>query len=65
MLKFLIIVVAVGVFAYYAHGVFSESFAPVKTPELRACTMEMKVCPDGSGVGRTGPNCEFAACPAS
>src|SRR6185437_3005515 len=29
----------------------------------QACTMEAKVCPDGSTVGRTGPNCEFAACP--
>lgn len=28
-----------------------------------ACTMEAKACPDGSFVGRTGPNCEFAACP--
>lgn len=27
------------------------------------CTMEAKVCPDGSAVGRTGPNCEFASCP--
>lgn len=26
------------------------------------CTMEAKQCPDGSYVGRTGPNCEFAAC---
>lgn len=30
-----------------------------------ACTMDAKICPDGSAVGRTGPNCEFAACPAS
>ena len=30
-----------------------------------ACTMDAKACPDGSYVGRTGPNCEFAACPAS
>lgn len=29
----------------------------------RACTMEAKLCPDGSYVGRSGPNCEFAACP--
>lgn len=29
----------------------------------KACTMEAKICPDGSGVGRTGPNCEFAECP--
>jgi hypothetical protein len=28
-----------------------------------ACTMEEKICPDGSSVGRTGPNCEFAPCP--
>jgi hypothetical protein len=30
-----------------------------------ACTMEAKICPDGTSVGRTGPNCEFAACPIS
>ncbi len=28
-----------------------------------ACTQEAKLCPDGSYVGRTGTNCEFAACP--
>jgi predicted lipoprotein with Yx(FWY)xxD motif len=28
-----------------------------------ACTAEAKICPDGSAVGRTGPNCEFAPCP--
>ncbi|MGL5831011.1 MAG: hypothetical protein ACRCZE_02560 [Candidatus Altimarinota bacterium] len=27
------------------------------------CTMDAKMCEDGSYVGRTGPNCEFAACP--
>jgi putative hemolysin len=27
-----------------------------------ACTMDAKVCPDGSSVGRVGPDCEFAAC---
>jgi len=30
-----------------------------------ACTAEAKLCPDGSAVGRTGPNCEFAPCPAT
>ena len=29
-----------------------------------ACTQEAKLCPDGSYVGRTGPNCEFTECPA-
>jgi hypothetical protein len=29
-----------------------------------ACTEEAKLCPDGTtSVGRTGPNCEFEACP--
>ncbi|MEK7167652.1 MAG: TspO/MBR family protein [Patescibacteria group bacterium] len=28
-----------------------------------ACTMEARLCPDGSAVGRVGPNCEFAPCP--
>lgn len=28
------------------------------------CTMEAKLCPDGSSVGRSGPKCEFAPCPA-
>jgi|SRR3989344_8676138 len=30
-----------------------------------ACTQEAKLCPDGSAVGRTGPNCEFAKCPTA
>jgi len=34
-------------------------------PRPPACTAEAKICPDGSAVGRVGPNCEFAACPAS
>lgn len=28
-----------------------------------ACTMEAKLCDDGSYVGRSGPKCEFALCP--
>ena len=27
------------------------------------CPADAKVCPDGTTVGRTGPNCEFAPCP--
>lgn len=39
-------------------------------PELRqeepvACTMEAKMCPDGSAVGRSGPECQFTACPGA
>jgi len=32
------------------------------TPGLVACTMDAMMCPDGSYVGRSGPNCEFV-CP--
>lgn len=28
----------------------------------KACTLEAKLCPDGSAVGRVLPNCEFAPC---
>lgn len=31
--------------------------------ESIVCTMDAKICPDGSAVSRTEPNCEFALCP--
>jgi hypothetical protein len=34
-----------------------------KSPPQLGCTLEAKICPDGTTVGRTGPNCEFALCP--
>jgi len=47
--------------------VFSSTGVPKvvndEPPLPIACTMEAKACPDGSYVGRTGPNCEFQACP--
>jgi len=39
-------------------------YSPVAPSILPACTQEAKICPDGSSVGRTGPNCEFAECPS-
>lgn len=36
--------------------------APSNEPVF--CTQEAKQCPDGSYVGRTAPNCEFAPCPS-
>jgi len=36
---------------------------PADTDSGTACTMEAKICPDGSAVGRNGPNCEFTPCP--
>jgi len=48
---------------------FSDNRANQTLPDpdnngaMTACTMEAKLCADGSAVGRSGPNCEFAACP--
>lgn len=44
----------------------ADGWCPTLSPSTlspRACTEEAKQCPDGSYVGRTGPNCEFAPCP--
>ncbi len=41
--------------------VFSGCVQEAKKPV--ACTLDAKVCPDGSVVGRVGPDCEFAKCP--
>lgn len=30
---------------------------------VKACQMDAKICPDGTSVGRSGPNCEFEPCP--
>lgn len=43
----------------------TEPSAPVEPSHPVACTMDAKICPDGSAVGRTAPDCEFAACPSS
>ncbi len=41
-------------------ALLSKKISPVPG---KACTMEAKLCPDGTAVGRSGPNCEFSACP--
>jgi len=52
----LVALVCVGTFLLWPEG-------PAQAPGSIACTMEAKICPDGSAVRRTGPNCEFADCP--
>lgn len=43
----------------------SKNNTPIVSPteEPVACTMDARVCPDGSSVGRVPPNCEFEECP--
>ena len=61
MFKNLLIVI-VGLAVVGALYAFVVPALPVKVEPV-ACTQEAMICPDGSAVGRTGPNCEFAACP--
>ncbi|MDO8561716.1 MAG: hypothetical protein Q7S05_02715 [bacterium] len=57
--------VIVGVSVLILAGLWAVDVRIAEAPEGRACTQEAKLCPDGSSVGRTGPNCEFAQCPVS
>lgn len=43
----------------------NKNTGEVKKKNQIACTADAKICPDGSSVGRTGPKCEFAACPTT
>lgn len=70
MKKNLFIIIAVILFVL-AGGAFGWSFfnnkltwsGPLPSSEPVYCTMEAKICPDGSYVGRIPPDCEFAPCP--
>lgn len=35
------------------------------TKKEMQCTLDVVQCPDGSYVGRAGPNCEFEPCPTT
>lgn len=41
----------------------TPSVTEIPTETQVFCTMDAKVCPDGSSVGKVPPNCEFSACP--
>lgn len=63
------IIVGTGIFFLMQRGAYAPVDAPsVGLPQEPAspvgCTEEAKLCPDGTSVGRTGPNCSFAECPA-
>jgi len=42
--------------------IWEESCENVKLGPIY-CSQEARICPDGTAVGRTGPNCEFTPCP--
>ncbi len=55
----------ISIFVLIAAGCNAQQYSanPPSPVNPVACTQEAKLCPDGSYVSRTGPNCEFAACP--
>lgn len=44
---------------------YEDPVPPKNDVPMVACTMDARECPDGSYVGRVGPNCEFAPCPGN
>jgi len=63
----ILILLAVGAVAYFvftrkAEGPKQTTEGPEQVEEQNFCTMDALICPDGSGVGRSGPKCEFEAC---
>ena len=60
LVAIIFVIVVAGVGGYFLYQYYSD-INKQKNPV--ACTMEAKICPDGSSVGRVGPKCEFASCP--
>ena len=58
-----IVILVLGVAAFFYRNTLEHPSTPVGGNQT-ACTQEAKICPDGVSVGRTGPNCSFAVCPA-
>jgi hypothetical protein len=60
------VIAFIGVAAYIMVEKRSFQYHPSESGTVNTvCTDEARQCPDGSYVGRTAPNCEFAACPNS
>lgn len=56
-----VILIVVGIASFMYRNALEHPATP--SPEGVACTMEAKLCPDGSAVGRGGPSCAFSPCP--
>ena len=61
ILIFIVAVFIVGGLLYVYNPDPVEYGEPKEIPVF--CTQDAKLCPDGSYVGRSGPNCDFAPCP--
>jgi len=62
-IAFCIVIVASFATYYFIVSSINKNRSNVNDGNQTFCTMEAKLCPDGSYVGREGPNCEFTECP--
>jgi len=51
------LILLIGIGGFFYRSVKEQPTGPI------ACTADAKLCPDGTGVGREGPNCIFPTCP--
>lgn len=63
--KFAVVLIAVALIGASAFSLYRFLGKNPPRPGGVACTTEALLCPDGSTVGRSGPQCAFAACPSS
>ena len=63
MTKFWKVVMIVIVLGAVSVWLVWDLSAPEAVIEEIFCTQDVKLCPDGSYVGRVSPNCEFVSCP--
>ena len=63
MKKKIIYIVAVVIIIFIGWFIFENIRRFGENIDQAACTMEARICSDGSTVGRSGPNCEFTPCP--
>ncbi len=60
---FIVIAIGIGLLMISTRLAPGASIVSPPGPGPVVCTMEVKLCPDGSYVGRTLPKCEFKECP--
>lgn len=59
VISVVVLILIIFIFVYIKYS--KNNLAPL--PKVTICTMDAKLCPDGSSVGRVGPSCDFASCP--
>lgn len=60
LLALVVVLVVVGIGSFMYRNALERPM--IQGPVAVACTEEARMCPDGSSVARTGPNCAFAVC---